>query len=238
MTEVARVPFPRINPNRNQIIAVFGRKGSGKSVQAREIFRAWPGVDKLVIDPTGDADPGADLGTVTFRKLPARLSAPQEGQSHVVARYIADPGAPTYKEDLDRSLSLALYPKDRRRLVWVDEAGEVFPVHLDARPNARILLQQSRHWYTSLILCAPRPITLSPLCLAQADRVICYDMPNPADRERIANAIGWAPKDFAREMDETRRRGPHWSMLYVASEHGLYRCPPVVMSAGYKHAQH
>jgi len=230
------VAFPRINPNKNQIIAVFGRKGSGKSVQAREIFRAWPGVDKLVIDPTGDADPGLD-GTAMFKRVPERLPSPPEGAQHVSARYVADPGSPTYKEDLDRALGLALFPKERRRLIWVDEAGEVFPTHLDARPNARIMLQQSRHWYTSLILCAPRPITLSPLCLAQADRVICYDLPNPADRERIANAIGWTPRDFAREMDEIRRRGEHWSMLYIASEHGLYRCPPIKMSAGYKHAQ-
>lgn len=231
-----RHPFPAVNPDLNQIMLVLGRKGSGKSVAAREIFRGWPYIDKLVIDPTGDADPGDDIGTVTVRKLPAQLPVSGKRGEFKVTRWVADPSSPTYREDLDRAVGLALFPKTRRTLLWVDEAGEVFPANR-LGPNARTLLQQSRHWYTSVILCAPRPINLDPLTLSQADRVLLYDMPHPRDRERVAAAIGIEPKVLAQELDATRARGPHWYLLYDARAHELYRCPPLPMSAGYSHAQ-
>lgn len=229
-------PFPQLNPDLNQIILVVGRKGSGKSVNARELFRAWPYIDKFVIDPTGDADPGDDLGTVTVTTLPAALPVGKKPGQFTVTRYVANPGSPTYREDLDNAVGLALFPKDRRVLLWVDEAGEVFPANRTG-PHARTLLQQSRHWYASVILCCPRPINIDPLCLAQADRVVIYDLPHPRDRERIAAAIGIEPKVLAAALDETRARGPHWYLLYDAREHALYRLPPLPMSKGYKHAQ-
>jgi hypothetical protein len=244
-------PFPEIEAERNQIIAVFGRKGEGKSVFAREAVRSWPNIDKLIIDPTGDADPGDVLyGGVrvqTVRKLPdamERNAAPGEKIAiqyarpgeHVALRYVANPGAASYREDLDRAIGLALFPKTRRRLVWVDEAGEVFPANRTG-PNARTLLQQSRHWYTSLILCCPRPMNIDPLCISQADYVVMYDVPHPRDRARLAETLGYPPKVLEEVLNETRARGNHWYTLYVAREHQLYRCPPLPMSKGYKHAQ-
>lgn len=232
--------LPTVDPLLNQITLVLGRKGSGKSVWAREAFRWWPGVDKLVIDPTGDADPGDVLaGGVrceTVRKLPDELPRPQRAGQNVALRWIADPGSPTYRDDLDRAVGLALFPKNRRVLLWVDEAGEVFPANRTG-PNARTLLQQSRHWYTSLLMCCPRPITIDPLCIAQADRVVMYDLPHPRDRERVAASIGIEPRELNAQLDETRARGPYWFLLYDARAHELYRCPPLPMSKGYKHAQ-
>lgn len=229
------VAFPLLNPDLNQILLVVGRKGSGKSVFAREVFRSWPYIDKFVIDPTGDADPGTDLGTVTLRTLPRELPQARKGE-FTVTRWVADPSSPTYREDLDRAVGLALYPKQRRVLLWVDEAGEVFPAGRTG-PAGRTLLQQSRHWFASVIMCTPRPINIDPLCLSQADRVVLYDLPHPRDRERVAAAIGIEPATLNAALNETRARGPHWYLLYDARAHELYRCPPLPMSAGYKHAQ-
>lgn len=233
---MSQEPFPALNPDLNQIVLVIGRKGSGKSVHARELFRGWPYIDKFVIDPTGDADPGDDLGTVTFRTLPNALPAPKRKGEFTVSRWVADPSSPTYREDLDRAVGLALFPKNRRTLLWVDEAGEVFPANRTG-PNARTLLQQSRHWYTSVLLCTPRPMNIDPLCISQADRVVLYDLPHPRDRERVAAAIGIEPRVLSAELDATRGRGAHWFLLYDARAHELYRCPPLPMSQGYKHAQ-
>ncbi len=222
-----RHPFPPIDPDRNQLILVVGRKGSGKSVFAREVFRAWPGVDKLVIDPTGDADPGADIIThhYTGRQLPRELPTVPRGKFAVV-RWVADPSAPTYTDDLDRAVQLVLFPKHRRTLLWVDEAGEVFPANRTG-PYARTLLHQGRHWQASAVIAGPRPMNLDPLVLAQADRVVMYDVPHPRDRERIAQAIGWPPRELNFELDQTRAAGPHWFLMYDAREHMLYRCPPL-----------
>ncbi len=222
-----RHPFPPLDPDRNQLILVVGRKGSGKSVFAREVFRAWPAVDKLVIDPTGDADPGADILTHTYtgNNLPRQLPSVPRGQ-YAVVRWVADPSLPTYTDDLDRAVSLVLFPKHRRSLLWVDEAGEVFPANRTG-PHARLLLHQSRHWQASAVIAGPRPMNLDPLVLAQADRVVMYDVPNPADRQRIAQAIGWPPRELVAELDRTRAAGPHWFLMYDAREHMLYRCPPL-----------
>lgn len=234
------IPFPAIDPMLNQITLVIGRKGSGKSVFARETFKGWPAVDKVVIDPTGDADPGPVLAggvrTQTVHTLPDRLPAPVKPAQNVAVRWVADPASATYREDLDRAVGLALFPKNRRVLLWVDEAGEVFPANRTG-PNARTLLQQSRHWYTSLLMCCPRPMNIDPLCISQADRVVIYDLPHPRDRERVAAAIGIEPRILNAALDETRLRGAYWFLLYDAREHQLYRCPPLPMSKGYSHAQ-
>jgi hypothetical protein len=181
------VGFPGIDPTANQLVLCIGRKGSGKSQWAREAFRHWPGVDRLVIDPTGDADPGSprrpgqpdswrdDLNTQLLtalpRELPARQYAdvPGEGRRSVpgVYRWIANAQSPAYRDDLDRAVGLGLFPKDRRVLEWIDEAGDVFPSN-SLGPNARTLLQQSRHYHVSALICCPRPLTINPLVLAQA----------------------------------------------------------------------
>ncbi|MDR6212166.1 DNA helicase HerA-like ATPase [Nocardioides zeae] len=229
-------PFPAIDPDLNSIIAIFGRKGSGKSVFARELFRGWPAIDKLVIDPTGDADPSLPDQVELRGRLPEHLPAPKQRGGYVTARYVANPASESYRDDLDRAVALALFPKNRRTLLWIDEAGEVFPANRTG-PHARTLLQQSRHWWTSAILCTPRPISIDPLVLSQADRVVMYDVPHPRDRERLAGSIGIEPRILNAELDATRARGPHWFLMFDAREHALYRCPPLRLSKGYKHAQ-
>ena len=224
-----RHPFPPIDPSADsQIILAVGRKGSGKSESARTFFRSWPGIDRLVVDITGDADPGDDLNPVILRELPTRLPPrpPDERHTPRTFRWIADPTAPTFLDDVDRAIGLGLYPKDQQILLWIDEAGEVFKAG-QVGPNGRTALHQNRHFKVPMLLCCPRPKGIDPLCVSQADRVLIYDLPHPLDRARISENIGIPPRVLDRELDETRRRGPHWFTMYVAAEHQLYRCPPL-----------
>jgi hypothetical protein len=234
------VPFPMIDPTRNQLMLSVGRKGSGKSVWAREAFRHWPGVDRFVIDPTGDAIPGSprrqgdpsswtdDLGTVTLNKLPRELPPGplRDGKrQHGVWRWVANPQSATYADDLDRAVGLGLFPRSRRMLLWIDEAGEVFPSGRTG-PHGRTLLQQSRHWHTSALICCPRPVTIDPLVLAQADRVVMFDVPGVADRKRLADTLGWPHAQLVALLNEVRMLPFHY-LMYVASEHKMYLCPPI-----------
>lgn len=242
-------PFPLIDPAANQLLLFVGRKGSGKSQAAREVFRGWDSVDRLVLDITGDADPGSprragdpsgwvdDLGTVTLRPLPRELpERPQRDGRRVpgVWRWIADPMSPTYRDDVDRACGLALFPKNRRTLTWIDEAAEVFPA-TGMGPHARTLLTQSRHFHASVLFCCPRPMTIAPLVLAQSDRVFMFDVPGVADRQRLAETLGWPLKpgpgvapgnDLTALLNEVRRLPYHY-LMYVAAEHRMYICPPV-----------
>lgn len=218
-------PYPVIDPTKNQILAFFGRKGSGKSAAAREHFRFWPGSDRLVIDINGDADPGADLDPIVVQGPLVQLPPRRDPQVPDTYRWIADPKAPTFYEDIDKAIGSALFPRDRKVLIWIDEAGEAVPANR-VGPNGRLLLHQSRHFNASALLCAPRPKGLDPLAYGQADRVLMFDVPSPLDRQRLGETIGINAAKLSSVMDETNRRGDHWSTMYHAQEHALYRIPP------------
>lgn len=218
-------PYPAIDPQQNQIIAFFGRKGSGKSAAAREHFRHWPATDRLIIDINGDADPGDDLEQIMLRGPLVQLPPRRDPRVPELYRWIADPKSPSFHEDVDKAIGAALFPRERKVLLWIDEAGEAFPANRTG-PNGRLFLHQSRHFDVSGLLCGPRPKGLDPLAYAQADRVVMFDVPSPLDRQRLAETIGIPATVLSTEMDTTKRRGAHWSTMYHAHEHRMYRVPP------------
>lgn len=217
--------YPPIDAAKNQIITFVGRKGSGKSQAAREHFRGWPGADRLVLDITGDADPGADLDPIILRGPLDDLPRRRDDRVPETYRWIADPREKTFHEDVDRVIGAALFPRSRPVVIWVDEMGEVFPVNRTG-PNGRLLLHQSRHFNCSALLCGPRSKGVDPLVMAQADRLLMFHLPNAIDRARIAENIGIDLSVLAGVLDDTARRGDHWSTMYVNAEHALYRIPP------------
>jgi hypothetical protein len=196
-------PYPPIDPEQNQILAFFGRKGSGKSAAAREHFRHWPATDRLIIDINGDADPGDDLDQVMLRGPLVQLPPRRDPKVPELFRWIADPKAASFHEDIDKAIGAALFPRERKVLIWIDEAGEAFPANRTG-PNARLLLHQSRHFSVSALLCGPRPKGLDPLAYAQADRVVMFDVPSPLDRQRLGQTIGVSAAVLASEMDTTK----------------------------------
>lgn len=218
-------PWPQVDLEKNQIIACVGRKGSGKSKAASMFYAHWPDTDRIVIDVNGDAEPGPDAKRINGDP-PTKLPERGEHGEPVNLWYVANPASASYRDDLDRAIRLALLPRDRRTLLWVDEIGEVTQANRTP-PNLRTLLQQSRHYNASALLCGPRPINIDPLCIQQADRVLVFDLPNPRDRQRVADTIGWPPAAFDEACLEVRRQGKFWFLQYVAEEHELYLCPPL-----------
>lgn len=225
-TSAKTYPWPPIDPTKNQVITIIGKKGSGKSVAARSLFRSWPGADRVVLDVSGDADPGADMTPISLPHDATRLPPLDPNKGPQVYRLIPDTRSPTFHDDLDRAIGLGLYPKNRRVLIWIDENGEVLQAG-KVGPHGRTALHQGRHYELSLILCSPRAMGIDALCIGQGDRVLMYDIPSPKDRERIAANIGVSPTVLTRELNETKRRGAYWYLMYVADEDQLYRCPPL-----------
>jgi len=232
MTTVDELPedFPLLGMDHSKpwVITAFGKKGAGKSVFSRSIYTSFPG-NKLCIDVNGNAEPGEDAEKVT-EPLPKRWpeSSPALGERRRPRNlhYRAHPMSPTYREDLDKVLALALFPQDHPVLLWAGEVGELMPGGRPG-PHMRELLQQNRHYKVTCLFDGPRPVYVDPLVVSQSDLIAVYRLPNPSDRKRIAEEFGCDPKKFDRVCQETWRRGPHWFVLCDAGNDTLWQCAPL-----------
>lgn len=214
-----------IDPDKGSHIMIVGRKGQGKSVLARRLFDSFP-YDRVILDVTGDI--GRDLGEegVPFARLtsplPVRLPQGEQGRP-VLAVYAPDMGSEESYDELDRALGLAI--ARRRTCAWIDEIGSV-TTRGRTPPNLRRALHHGRHSQLTLIMCGPRPMDIDPLCLSQSDHVFVFDLPNPADRKRVANSIGWPPEAFDRAVHDL---GDHeflwWDVIAQELRH-MPRLPP------------
>lgn len=208
----------RLDADRPTFISVFGKKGSGKSVLARRLWDTWPG-DELCIDVAADALGPRDVQETYRADVPDFWPMAAREDEPVRIRYVPDPAAGAYYDDLDRAVGLAL--KRKGSLVWIDEIGIVSRVNRSG-PNLTRLLHQGRHQRMSAVMCGPRPINVDPLVLAQSDYVYVFKLPNPNDRQRIAAECGIDPKTFDAAVHAL---GPHEYLRYDGDE--LVHFPPL-----------
>lgn len=206
--------FIELDPHRPTIISAFGKKGSGKSTWERSIYRSFP-FDKVALDVTGDIDPGDDAVEI-YDPLPDSFPLDPNGEPRNL-HYRADPGSPTYREDLDHAVSLALFPKEQNTLGWFDEVGELTSGNRTG-PSMRRLLMQSRHYHSSALFAGPRPMDVDKLIISQADVLVIYDLPDPDDQAKIAKIIAYPVQRFAEAIAEIRALGSYYHIVYGSNE--------------------
>lgn len=204
-----------IDPDRPSIISAFGRKGSGKSTWISALYDSYP-YDKLAIDVNGDIDTGATPAILISDPLPDYFPVFSDAEPKNL-HYIASQKSPTYREDLNQAISMALFPQDKKVLVNLDEIGE-FCTGNYSGPNLRLLLMQSRHYRVTALLAGPRPMDIDPLIIGQSDMIAIYEMPNPADQKRVADIIGYPAARFTEAMNEIKRLGPYYHLLFVGGD--------------------
>jgi hypothetical protein len=200
----------RLDPNRANHITVIGRKGTGKSELAGLFWRSWP-FDRLVIDPNGDVR-DVDDDDVQRLELPLPGSWPwaagiDEREQRSTLAFRPDFRSPTFLDDMDRAISLAL--SRGRVLLWVDEAGELMKANRTP-PHSRHLLHTSRHARVSVLLCMPRPVDVDPLTMSQADYIAAFELPSPSDRKRLADVIGLDLAELEAAHNELVEHGFLW----------------------------
>jgi hypothetical protein len=188
----------KIDPSKGSIISIFGRMRSGKSVMGLTLFRSSPG-DRIVLDVAGDDGPeGEDILELEGQKddLPAKWPEwRRDGDKPMTLRYVPDPGSPTYLEDMDAVVGLALARGECCLLVH--EVLELAPAGRTP-PNTRRALGQGRHkGATTQIYCGPRTQGINPLVIAQSDLVYCFELKKADDRDVIADNIGWDKREYS-----------------------------------------
>lgn len=229
--------FPLFLDHRRPLfISAFGRKGSGKSAFNREIYQSYPG-DKIAIDVNGNAEPGEDAEKITAADLkshwPRPDTMPGEQRKPRNFHYRADPGSPTYEDDLDRAVGMALLPQKHPVMLWAGECTELMPRGRTG-PAVRRLLRQNRHYNMSVLFDDPRPMWIDRLVLTQSNLIALFELPEPDDRKRVAQATGHNAKKFDVICEETWERGDHWFLLInMDASRGkrLWRCAPLPLQA-------
>lgn len=213
------------------IICAIGKKRTGKSILAKALFKSYPG-DKIVLDIAGDDGPsGGDIVDLhgTAADLPTRwpeLSRPESPDGRrlpMTLRYVPDPGSPTFQDDMDCVVGLALsHGRSEAHAgrvgcaILVHEVGVLAPQHRTP-PHTRRLLMHNRHNHTTAIFCGPRPQVIDPLVIQQADLVYTFDLPNPDDRKRLAATMGWSVADFTNAIKDLKS---HEYLRYDANQEG------------------
>lgn len=217
-------PDGQLDPSRGIIVTCIGKKRSGKSVMGLLIFRSYVG-DRIVIDVAGDDGPmparaGAGArpddvielrGTVDElpRAWPEHL---RRDDRPMTLRYVPDAGSETFLEDMDAVAGLAM--SHGNTCLLVHEVGRIAPANRTP-PHMSRILQHNRHRQVTAIFCGPRPKTVDPLVMGQADLVYIFDTPNPGDRQRIAEVIGWEPQDLDPAI---KALPPHGYLRFDANE--------------------
>lgn len=212
-----------VDPAASVYMSMFGRKRSGKSFLARRFWDTYP-FDSLVIDVNADIDDD-EARLVRASELPGRFPGPLHRGERVKLRYVPDPGSPTYRDDLDRAVGLVF--RARRKLLWIDEVGDLTNANSTPPYMARAL-HQGRHRELSMLMCGPRPVDINPLVISQSDYVYVFDLPHPRDRERVAAVIGYPPRDFDEAIAAL---GPHCYLRWDAEHKELIEFPPIRRAA-------
>jgi hypothetical protein len=211
------------DPHKPTHIFVSGKKGEGKTELAYLLFASYP-YDRALIDPnkdikTDDLPNVVELEPPIPSRWPAHLREVKDLPMTVV--YRPDFEDPEFIDNMDRVVRLAL--NHGRTCVFVDEAQVLIRAG-QVPPACRRALQQGRHDDLSQIWATPRPMTIDPLAISQADWTYTFKQKNPADRKRIAENIGYDPKAFDAAVGAL---GEHEYLRYDDGRDDLAHYPPL-----------
>jgi hypothetical protein len=73
-------------------------------------------------------------------------------------------------------------------------------------------------------MCGIRPVGIDPLVIGQADYTYVFDLPQPQDRKRVAENIGWPPGEVDRAVEALPEHG---YLRHDRKAHELVSFPPL-----------
>lgn len=193
---------------------MVGTTGSGKSLLARALFLAAPG-RRVVVDPF-DSEMTSSVGeqyTVnshaaidwarfdTWRIVPPRSEIDNWDWYSEVYEFLFDSSS---AED--------------PLFLWTDEAGEMTTANRIPR-GVRLVQNQGRKRKLSHEITATRPALVHGSMWSQLQYWAIFQLPWPADKDRVASAMGVSPSVFD---DLQSRLGRHGFFWYDVRERRTY----------------
>jgi len=212
------------DPDKPTHISVVGKKFQGKTELAWLLFESYPG-DRALVDPNGDIQVDEEDGNTIVLEpgepVPDRwpTSDFEDRDRPGLLVYHPQFDEDDYLDEIDRMVRLAML--HGHTALFVDEAHEAIPAGR-VPPASRRALRQGRHADLTQIWATPRPMTVDPLMISQADWVYIFRLPNPDDRLRVAKNIGCDPKVFD---DAVFALGDHEYLRYDAAREDLAHYP-------------
>lgn len=211
----------KLDTSKGMILVFQGKKRSGKSVLALYTFRSFPG-DKLVIDIAADDGPtGPGVTEITGSLATGDLDDVwpeyrREDDHPMIVRYVPNPKSPTFIEDIDAVVGMAIEhsTKEKPVMLLIHEQGVAAKAN-STKPHMTAALMHNRHHGLNLLLCMPRAMNVEPLSLAQADLVYTFEQPSKADRARTAETIGWDLGEYTAAIEAL---GPNEYTRFDANE--------------------
>lgn len=220
-----------LDPDQSTCVFACGRKGTGKSHFTTTLFRAFP-YDRLLVDPTGDVDPYHAFTEPTEAPVPPRWPTPENwgrpSGERVSLRHRPNyrdnlrskrTNLPKWLEEVDDWIGLAM--DHGRTAVMLDDAGEVIRANRIG-PATGDMLHTLRHRRLSLFMSCPRPVSIDPLALSQADLVAIFDTPHELDVRRLGAALGLNDKKLyglIRSLDQHE--------FLLVKDHEIFHCEPL-----------
>ena len=188
-----------LDPDKSTCVFACGRKGTGKTHLITTLFRAYP-YDRLLVDVTGDVDRNFEFTEPIDAPLPSTWPTP-ESWGRPTGERISLRHRPNYRdnarskrtnlpqwlEHVDDLVGLAM--DHGRTAVEIDDAGEVIRANR-VGPAIGDMLHTLRHRALTLLMSCPRPVSIDPLAISQADLVAIFDTPHELDVRRLKSALG------------------------------------------------
>lgn len=222
-----------------QKMLILGMNGSGKSVFAQAVARAWALGPVVIVDTKGD-DPAALVPNVTIcasadevcRRLPGRVVW-RPGPEEKRARRPGDPHSlrPLWCrfEQVCSKLYEQAQATRRPTLVVVHELRE-FCTEQQIGPAFRELITAGRSLGITLVLVSQRPQRVAVEARSEAQHVVCFTLTGRAAREEAADLLDDPDQPELTALVRQRSLPLDYRWLYRGPDYVLRLHDPVRMA--------
>lgn len=175
-------------------VFISGQTGTGKSILAESYLAGFDRVLKL--DTKGEYYERLEKGEPIWRGLVEHYDftvvtrfneiehAFEETDKVIYTPHFEELSMDAYEE----TMSWVYYTK--HTALWIDELMEVAPSPFQYPKHMKALYTRGRSRHTPVWALTQRPMDIPAICLSQATHMFIFNLRQPQDRKKVADATG------------------------------------------------